>query len=92
VLNSVTGSRSPSQIADTVSEVINTAVLNVDFQEWASYAFRYDEHGVTSCLNGVKHTRHLLRQQLPKLDRLKTKWESVEKVSSVPESSLVVRS
>jgi hypothetical protein len=92
VLNSVTGSRSPSQIADTVSEVINTAVLNVDFREWAGCAFGYDEHGVTSCLNGVEHTRHLLRQQLPKLDRLKTKWESVEKVSSVPESSLVVRS
>jgi hypothetical protein len=83
VLDSVTGSRSPSQIADTVSDVINTAVLRVDFREWAGCAFGYDEHGVTSCLNGVEHARNLLRQQLQKLDQLKTKCESVEKVSSI---------
>jgi hypothetical protein len=64
VLDSVTGSRSPSQIADTISEVINTAVLEVDFREWAGCAFGYDEQGVTSCFNGVEHTRNLLRQQL----------------------------
>jgi hypothetical protein len=76
-------SRSPSQAADIVSDFINTAVTNVDFREWAGCAFGYDGHGVTSCLNGVEHTRFLLRQQLQKLDQLKTKCESVEKVSSI---------
>ncbi len=56
VLYSVNGSRSPSQIADTVSEVINTAALKVGFREWAGCALGYDEEGVTSCFNGVHYS------------------------------------
>lgn len=83
VFDSLTKNQSPNRIASNISEIFNTAILNIDFREFAGCAFGYEEHGVTSLFTGIEHTRSLLLQQLQNFDPDKVICESVEQVSSI---------